>query len=376
MASRAPGRLSGYVDEFAVTIRDQVSRRPVLCGVIVFAGALALHGLIWLIASQVLLMQVASVLAAAAQHGWTVTTGDRTVGGWPLSATLSVDRPAISGGERIMPGGLAWSADRLLARISLRHPLTLVLSAQGQQFLRLSHAPDLGFVATRAEARISVSAPAGQWATFQADGVAGGIAGSRNPQDVQIATLRLTMHQQHVSAGFDGQKVTSVVVDARAHDVGLPDVGRWPLGATITDAGAELALVGLPTGADGVSALPGRTRAAAQAVAWRDGGGRVRINEARLRWGPLLLDWSAVLGLDGELQPVGDGHVQAEGTDAALDAASSGGLITPGVGLTAKAMLAVMPHDGRGAVRLPFTLRDRTLSVGHIPLARLGTITW
>ena len=368
--------MRGCVDEFAVLVLSAARKRPILGLAAGATGALALHGLLWLAGSQVLRWQTASALANAAQHGWSVTTGDRVVGGWPSAATLTIEHPAITGGERTIPGGLAWSADRMVVRVSLLHPLTLVVAAQGQQFLRVSHAPDVGFVAARAEAQLGLWAGSQGWAAFQADGVAAGIAGSRNPQDVQIAALRLTMRQQRASAPPGGQGVTSVILDARAHGLGLPDVGRWALGATIAEAGAELVLVTLPPDSTAAPALAGRTRAAVQAAAWRDGGGRVRIDRARLRWGPLLVDGSAELGLDDDLQPAGGGQLQAQGTDAALDAAAGGGLIPPGVALTAKAVLGVMPHDGQGGVRLPFILRDRTVSVGHIPLARVGPIAW
>ncbi len=374
--SRPVCRPPPYVDEFAGSDADPALRRPILSLAYVFAGLLALHGLVWGAGSWLLQRQTASLLATASQHGWSVTTQDRTIGGWPLAAALTIERPAIEGGERSIPGGLAWSADRLVARIPLLHPLTLVLSPEGQQFLRLSHAPDIGFTASRAEARLGLWTGSQGWAEFEADGVAGGIAGSRHPQDVLVAMLRVEIRQAPPVPARDGAAVSSITVDTRAHDIDLPDIGRWPLGATISDAGAELTLLAVPLTLSDRALSAGSESGAAQAASWRDGGGRVQIGRAQLRWGPLRLEGSAELGLDADLQPAGSGTVFVAGIGPALDAATGGGVVAPGVALTAKAVLGLMPQADGGAVRLPFRLHDRTVSVGEIPMARLGRIAW
>ena len=351
-------------------------RRPIFSLTCVAAGLLTLHGLVWTMGSWLLQRQAASLLAAASQHGWSVTTGNRTIGGWPLAAALTIERPAIEGGERSIPGGLAWSADRLVARIRLLHPLTLVLLPEGQQFLRLSHAPDIGFTASRAEARLGLWTGSQGWGDFEADGIAGGIAGSRHPQDVLVAMLRVELRQAPLASARDVAAVSSIAVNARAHDIDLPDIGRWPLGATISDAGAELTLLAVPLGLSDRSRSAAPASGAAQAASWRDGGGRLQIGRALLHWGPLRLEGSAELGLDADLQPAGAGTVFVAGIGPALDAATGGGVMAPGVALTAKAVLGLMPQADGGAVRLPFRLRDRTVSVGEIPMARLGQIAW
>ncbi len=327
--------------------------------------------LLWWGGSRLLASQTARWVAQVEAHGWIVSAGEQSGGGWPFEATRAIDRVAISGGERILPGGLTWSADRVVLRITLAHPLTLFLAAEGQQFLRLSHLPDLGFTAAHAVARLPLLPGHDAEGELDAAGISGGIAGSRHPQDVQVAALRLRLSEDHTAQAAQAR------LDLRAEAIGLPDIGRWPLGATVNLAAATL-IVSSPTLPDRPAAIGnGETRAASQATAWRDGGGRLTVRDASLRWGPLTANGFVELGLDERLQPAGNGTVDVAGTGPALDAAAQGGLIPPGVALTAKAVLAVMPRaPGSDAVRLPFLLRDRTVSVGQIPVATLNEMTW
>jgi len=116
---------------------------------------------------------------------------------------------------------------------------------------------------------------------------------------------------------------------------------------------------------------------AVEAAAWQEGGGAVSVSDALLKWGPLTLTGQAQLGLDSRLQPAGKGVADVSGAAAALDALVDGGVVQPGMAATAKAVLGAMAQlPGGDKVRLPFVLRDNTVSVGPIPLARLNDIVW
>ncbi len=330
---------------------------------------------LWLCGTWLLSSRSAQWARQAQAHGWTVSWEQQAWGGWPFAASLMLDRAAISGGARYLPGGLAWSADRVVASVSLFHPLTLCVAADGQQFLRVAHAPDLGFVAGTAAARLPLGwSHHGRGALHLAD-VSGGIAGSGHPQDVQLGAVSVALEARQ----DDAHLTARLVIEAR--NVGLPDIGRWPLGATIAGAGATI-LLNSPLSERGRQELDAQGAlqgGALQAAAWRDGGGTVAVQDATLHWGPLAARASAKLALDETLQPSGSGTAEVLGTAPALDAASQAGLVAPGLALTAEAVLSVMTHvhnpDG-DAVRLPFLLHDRTISVGEIPVARLPSIRW
>ena len=346
-------------------------RRWLTVTALVAACVFLLDTLLWMLGSHVLTTRTVRWIAQAQAHGWTVSAGERSAGGWPFAATLAIERAGIAGGERIMPGGLSWSADRVVVSISLAHPATLRIAADGQQFLRLSHLQDIGFTAAQAVVRLPLTGH--QAGRLYAAFINGGIAGSRHPQDVQIADLALLIQQDTPAHPQPGALPGVMRLSLQASGIGLPDIGRWPLGATIAslDTALTLSSPSLPD-----QPADGQLRAGA----WRDGGGKLTIDEARLRWGPLAVTAHAVLGLDSRLQPSGAGSADIAGSAPALDAASHAGLIPPGLALTAQAILAVMSHvagpDGKDAVRLPFQLHDSTVSVGEIPIVRIPAVAW
>lgn len=350
-------------------------------GIIPLGAAAALllaDTLLWAAAERVLAARTSAFQADAQAHGWLLTAGDRHVGGWPIAATLSIDRAGLSGGTRRLPGGLSWSADRIVLGISLAHPLTLSVAAEGQQFLRLSEAPDIGFTAALLVARVPLLGGPQAGTQLTAEGVTGGVAGSGNPQDVQIQKLSLRLRQEDEAPDPGGKASGETIwLEWRARGIGLPDIGRWPLGATVATAGAKLEL-SAPRSQHGSGKTAGPE--AFSLAQWRDGGGRLAIRDAKLRWGPLAVAATADLRLDDRLQPAGFGTADTAGIGPALDAAAEAGLITPGVALTSKAILSVMARvpgpDGDSAIRLPFLLRDNTLSVGQIPIVRLRDIGW
>ena len=346
---------------------------PAALAVLVLADAL-----LWWLAVGQLQVGLDRWAAQARVSGWSVSAAARTRGGFPFRAELSLAGVAVDGGARLMPGGLAWRADRLKLELAMLHPATLVLSTSGPQHLRLSHAPPLVFTAARLRCSVPLTGVDGGTATLEAGGVQGGIAGSRHPDDVQLASLRARFSGQ---TGADGS--ISARLDAQAAGLGLPDIGRWPLSASIAAVGGTLLLTSPPLGGrhDGTSAT---TDPQDQARAWRDGGGVLVGQGLTLRWGPLAMAAEVRLELDEQLQPEGSGSADVAGAGAALDALAAGGVLPPGVAVTAKAVLAFMPGRtassgplaGRETLHLPFQLRQSTLSVAQIPVVQLGAIAW
>ncbi len=345
-------------------------RRYWLVGLSAIAALAALDTLAWRIATGQLASGADRWIADARRQGWVVTEHGRIRGGWPFAATLAIAAPEIDGGDALLPGGLRWSSQRLLLAVSLFHPTRLALAAKGQQRLRVSGLPDLAFTGARLAASIKLWGSAAALAQIDAAAVTGGIAGSRHPQDVQVGALHLRVSA--VSDPRTGNAWPSATVDIRAAGIGLPDVVQWPLGALVSELSGTLDLNSPPAGPTGPSDIEGQARA------WRDGGGRLDAHDMRLRWGPLKLSAAAALTLDKRLQPAGSGNADIAGSQATLAALSGAGVITPGLAATAGAMLAFMPRapDDADAIRLPFQLRESTVSVGQIPVFQVKDIRW
>ncbi len=304
----------------------------------------------------------------ARAQGWSVSETGRFVSGWPFAASLAVSDLKLAGGDHALPGGLDWHAGRTIFSVSLDAPFTLSVEPEGQEVVRLSHMKTIVFNADHLLATVPLWHGADATADLSAQGVTGGIAGSGHPQDVRLESLTLHLRLKAPQAqGLSG--ALTGALDFAARGLGLPDIGRWPLGDTVAAIAGTMQfsspnLAGVRGGHD-------------EASAWRDGGGGVSLQDVSLRWGPLGLHGEAQLGLDARLQPAGRGTADVSGAADAIDALVDAKVIAPGIGATGKAVLSVMPAaPGSDALRLPFGLHDNTLSIGPIPLARLSDINW
>jgi hypothetical protein len=318
--------------------------------------------LAWRVATARMQAALESQVASMRASGWMVRCSAPERSGLPWSATLAVSNVRVQGGASAMPGGVAWSADRLVLSIALTDPWHVSVAPQGEETLRLSHLPAVAFTADQLLASVPLGGGRADHLAVTAAAVSGGLLHSHRRQDVRIGQLSAEIYAQPAAAGAVDAGLTF-----SARDIGLPDTGRWPLGGNVNAFAAALTLASPPvSGAD----------PRAQAQSWRDGGGQVSIQSLELRWGPLSLQGDARLGLDANLQPAGTGHARAAGFGPALDALADAGVIGPGIAVTYKAVLGLMASDPASAITLPLTLRDSTLSLGQIPLARFQDVVW
>jgi hypothetical protein len=339
--------------------------RKWLTWLIVVPAALCVADVVlWLWATHALASGLDRWTGQMRAQGWMVQDAGRIPGGWPFAASLVVTDARIEGGEQALPGGLSWRTTRVVLSVSLVSPLTLSISPEEQQLVRISHAPPIIFHADRMDVKLALQMGRTQQAELTAQGITGGIVGSHHPQDVRMDSMSL-----HVDVSPDASGGLDAALRLRADQIGLPDIGRWPLGAIVSALQATMRLHS--------PQLQARVPAPVEAAAWQEGGGAVSLSDAVLKWGPLTLTGEAQLGLDKRLQPAGKGVANVIGAAAALDALVDGGVVQPGMAATAKAVLGAMAQlPGGDAVRLPFVLRDNTVSVGPIPLARLNDIVW
>jgi hypothetical protein len=336
-------------------------------------GLAALLALDW-VGCRVLLRRMQAEFAqwqlAAESQGWRVASAAVMGGGFPLGATLKISGLSLSGGQALVPGGLDWHAQRVMLSLSLLRPWRLDVAPQGEQTVRVATGQTVVLNADVLLAQVPLGGGRPDHIHVEIAGLTAGIGGSGHPQDVRID--RLDMQLQ---AARGGAARTSLQLDVQAHGLGLPDKGRWPLGATVSRLETEISLAS--------PALSGRAPVE-QARAWRDWGGTVEVTRLALKWGPLDMSGSATLGLDDKLQPAGHGQAEVRGWRATLDALVSGGTLPRGVAQTAKAVLSLMApatgskgDDALGApLSLPVSLKDSTVSLGTIPLLRVRPLVW
>ena len=301
------------------------------------------------------------------EQGFSVTYRGLQGSYLPWRVRVTVPDLTLAGGKAMLPGGLHWHAERLDLSISLISPATLIVTPAGEQTLKAAGAPGIFFFAEQLSAVVPLGTSKPDEIDIEASDMVAGLAESPRREDLRVGSLSLSLQ-----AARGGAARTSARLSIASRGVGLPDNGRWPLGATINRFDADLSLAS--------PALSGNAPIQ-QARAWRDWGGVLTVQSLGLHWGPLKLEGAAELGLDQRLQPTGLGQARVGGWAATLDALARGGTIQPGVAQTAKAVLALMArpaHDNPDGdtLELPFTLQDSTLSIGKIPLMRFNEVVW
>ncbi len=107
---------------------------------------------------------------------------------------------------------------------------------------------------------------------------------------------------------------------------------------------------------------------------WRDAGGTLELNQLALVWGPMKLDGSATLALDGQMRPLGAGTARLQGLNPVLDRLVAKGQIRAQdatIGKMVLGLLAQPAADGGSEVSVPITAQDGKLSLGPVPVATL-----
>jgi hypothetical protein len=337
-----------------------MKRRRWLIPLALIVVLLGCHAAYWLIITSKLASGYEAWAAARRVERWTVTGGAPQRGGWPLAAAVTVPDFRLAGMAAGLPVEFSWRVASVVLRLALFDPRALTVAFGGEQGLRLDGAAEVPFTADRMDAVVPLLSQA------PARGL------DLAAQQLRIGAPATAVTVAHLSMHILPGQPLSVTADARA--VGLPPLPggeHWALGDSI----ASLSLDGALTGQ--LSDQPGLY---APAAFWRDHGGSLALHSVALNWGALELSGNATLTLDPSMQPVGSGAVRVVRPDDALDALSAGGVIPLQAAVAAKAVLGLMAHPaatgGAPEVELPLTLRDRTISAGRIPLARLPQLIW
>ena len=113
---------------------------------------------------------------------------------------------------------------------------------------------------------------------------------------------------------------------------------------------------------------------------WRDDGGTMEINSFHCRWGPLEIDTSGTVALDGEMRPIGSLTADIKGYGDVIDAMIMSNIIPLGDAFLAKVafnMMADKPEDGGPRVlrSIPVIAQDGELFVGPVSVGKLPVLS-
>jgi hypothetical protein len=347
--------------------RKSPSRLPrrLLLGALLGVVALAAgHAMLWRHMSAELEAGWQAWVQLRRQNGWRVEHGAPVRGGWPLSATLTMERVRLDGAEATLPGGLGLAAERVVLRIALPWLDRLRIELPGQQRLRIGSTDfpftaDTLFAVVPLESGTPPSAAEASAERLRIRTPAGG---------VEVRSARLTAEGS--ASATEAEPALALTFAAERVDL-PPDAARTAFGRQIESIAADLAVSG---------PLPGGRLPAERAGAWRDGGGTVELRSLSLRWGPVGAAAAATLAFDETLQPMGAGTLRLSGAAEALDALAEAGVIGRRAAATARTVLPLLsrpPADGGASeIEVPVTLEDRTLALARIPVLRFEPLPW
>ena len=305
----------------------------------------------WLITNR-METDVADWKQAQTAAGFVVQAGSPTRGGWPFEAELILPAVTMATGTPGQPDAVAWQADQVRLVYAPWLPETLTLLVEGKQTVRLGAARPVEISVARLDVYLPLNA-AGQAQGFVIAARDVAVPVPSGPVRIGALSVRVRQMDAFVSAS----------------DTVVPEP-NLPFGGTISSLDFHVRSNGpVPLLRDVASAL----------AAWRDHGQTLAIDDLVLRWGPLDVRGSASLGLDAAMQPDGSAQVQLTGFMDLIEALARSGAISRNDARVAGTLLGLMARPGASDVAeadLPLTLKDRTLLVGAIPVARVPVVVW
>jgi hypothetical protein len=165
-----------------------------------------------------------------------------------------------------------------------------------------------------------------------------------------------------------GHNEPAIGLAVDASQINLP-LAVGPLGDTINE---------LDFGATVKGVIPSGKLADAVA-AWRDAGGKIELDNLRLKWGALDATATGTIALDQELQPTGGFSGAIQGYDQILTALVQNGQMRAtdaGLARIALTLLAKAGPDGKPEIRTAFTIQNGQMFLGPAKLGRLPHIGW
>jgi hypothetical protein len=325
------------------------------------------HTLLWRSGERRLEQSFAAAVAARRALGWTVTHGPPVRGGWPLSVRLSVPDLALDNGVADPAQHVALRSERLVLRLALARPRSLLLQAEGRQWLRFGGGPEVPYTADSIRIRVPVApaTPPGE-PVLRVENLRAGLPTGG------LTVGWLTLRGSFTPAAPQGEAAMTLALEAQAITLPPPSAdAAWPLGPRVT----RLVLDGALTGP-----WPRLGALAERAALWRDGGGALVLRRLGLIWGPLDLIGSATLALDDDVQPMGAASLRSFGYDETLAALAGAGAIPAETAGAARQGLSrtrrIGDDSNRPVAEATLTLQRRELAIGRIRLGRIPALPW
>lgn len=333
-------------------------RRAVLAVSVLLLVAVAAYTGYWHYMAGKLRAALDPWAAAQRQAGYTIAWDKVEIGGFPFSFDFHFTKARL-GTARPVP-------------VTLEAPTLSVRTAPWDMHHWRFTLPDGGQVADSTGllgigfSRLEGSTESNNAGVLAFDVTASGVNGTGLLQHAAIANA--SAHVEVPLQPPTGHLGPALNVALQLGTITLP-VDFPGFGNTLSSLSFSLQLKGaLPQGP-----LP------AALAAWRNEGGTVEVQYARLHWGSLLVDANGTLALDQAMQPEGAFTAEITGQDAAVDLAVVSGALRQSDAAIVKAVLDVLAKpgpDGQKAITVPLTVQNSRVFLGPAAIGRVPLIAW
>lgn len=271
-------------------------------------------------------------LAERRAAGWVVTTGSRTLSGFPWTVRITLPAPSL-----LAMDGSGWRGPEVVLSLSPLAPQRLNLVAHGKHVLIPPGQPPQESFAGEVLAQLE-----GDRAQVSLRGV--------EALGLRLITGRLVLQGQRLEADLQG--------------LTLPEDSRLVLGRKIEHLGFTALTKG--------SLAP-------TLAAWRDGSGVAELSDVSLEWQALRLSGEGTLTVDKRLQPLFAGTATIGGLFEAVQMLEQAGVVKAKEAANARIALQLLAKpgaDGKAEIHLPLTVQDGRLYLGPVALMVLPDIIW
>jgi len=344
----------------------RVHIRPVAVVFIIMCTLIGAYVGYWLTVASELREQTLRWVAARQAEGYTVSHGALRRRGFPLQARIEVGVPSIVDAGNTPKW--AWHSSRAQVSIPLFNPDELIIHVEGRQALAIGGQGTLTEYVGQAEMIRVQLEPAG-W-------LPNGRVTVRNLEmDARTGTDSFAIQR------FEGWAAGDPEAPAREGEPGYrltlslsgfrPSAAlALPLARNVERAIIEAELTGTLAPAPWPDAL----------MAWRDAGGTIEFNTFAMVYGPLNVLGEGTVALDNNEQPMGALATRIRGFDETVAALAAVKIISPQSAHTLHSLLMVLSRSNRPGpsteVPIPFSLQNRVLSAGPIPLVTVPELRW
>ena len=294
-------------------------------------------------------------------EGFRAEAGPVAVSGFPFDIVAAIGLAELGRGRPGEPHAWHWLGQDLQVRLAPMDPWRIHISTTAAQTVRFTddqgQTKAIRLQADTSQGLIEIGDD-GRLAQVQADFEILALTGSALP--APVAARHLTLEARPAGPAASRGLGLSLQVD----ELHLPARTDPILGDLVDVASLNLTISG---------PLPLRWTAPVVS-AWRDNGGTVEIDRARIKWGALDTTASGALTLDQNMRPLFSATAGLKDYHTTINAYKKAGLITPLNAAALTIALNMLRRDAEGRAAIAVTGQNGILKVGPMTVARLKPV--